>query len=87
MIDTDNVKHLKSFGTMLYLALDYDTHRARLLQLDNPPRFIDKNYLLSRDEIYNHIADNTINITNQSVEEIILSIHQYQHQCEVPHGQ
>jgi shikimate kinase len=88
VLEKNNVKHLKSLdkiGKIIYLQVNYNTLYERLLAADNIPSFINKNnqekdlknYLISRDDVYKNISDYMINITHQTIEEIISIIHQY----------
>lgn len=91
VLNTDNVALLKSYGVIVYLNVNKVILANRLVKLQNLPGFIDstnkddniKSYLNSRDHIYQLVSDYSINIHDESIQELISLLHQYR--CQ--HGQ
>ncbi|MCH9757379.1 MAG: AAA family ATPase [Gammaproteobacteria bacterium] len=82
LLHAPNTKKLRALGEMIYLNVSSDVLLQRLSKLTPAPRFIDsdctfKQYLKSRDDIYQKAADYVLKITHQSTDEIITDIHQY----------
>lgn len=91
LLNRENVEHLKSLGKIIYLSLAPEMILTRMLQQESLPNFIREShlqedfehYIESRKRMYELYCDTTINVSNKSVEEIVLILNQYR--CD--HGQ
>jgi shikimate kinase len=87
----DNVAHLKSLGQIIYLAADKKTLCERIMAAATLPSFIDpenseqslSQYLTSRDQLYQAIADHIIYTKHQNIAQLCATIHQ----LRISHGQ
>ena len=83
VLDDSNVRILKSLGKIIYLKLNYEENIKRLLSTSPTPSFISKTnkgqalerYFKSRDSIYIKTSDFIIDVSFQSVDEIVSTIH------------
>ncbi len=85
VMDSVNVKHLKSLGRLIYLHVDRQVLYERLSKNANFPSFINiknkednlEEYLSSRDDVYQKVSDCVINTNGKTIEEIMSLINQY----------
>ena len=85
VMNPNSVRHLKSLGKLIYLYVSPKILCARLLANKQVPSFINpenkehdlRDYLNSRNTLYQNIADHTIDTDDKTIEEIVSLIDQY----------
>lgn len=85
LLNCENTNHLKTLGKIIYLYVEPETLRARILEKKSLPNFLKepsfdedfKRYIDSRKTLYDSQADIRLNVTNKTVEEILSLINQY----------
>ncbi len=85
LLNSENTHHLKTLGKIIYLYVETETLRQRILEKKSLPNFIRessfdedfKRYIDSRKTLYDSEADIKLNVTEKSVEEILSLINQY----------
>lgn len=87
LLNNENTRYLKTLGKIIYLYVEPETLRARILENNSLPNFIRessfdkdfKHYIDSRKTLYDSQADIKLNVTDKTVEEILSLINQYRY--------